>query len=103
MKIATLLILSLSLCLVAAGYPTPLRAQGQSASNPNAQSGRGRQDVVIRGETVGFVSVSPALEKQIEAKNGKKPAPNPGAMGPNAEVRSDGFTYVSPTAKGKKK
>jgi hypothetical protein len=94
--------LIISLCLLTAS-PALLWAQGQSGSNPNAHSGRGRENVVIRGETVGFVSVSPALQKAIEAKNGKKPDPNPGAMGPNAEVRSDGFTYVSPTAKGKKK
>ena len=92
-------IVTLSFLLLATAGIFPALAQNQG----NPASGKGKQTVTIRGETVGFVSVSPALENEIEKKYGKKPDPNPGAMGPNAEVRNDGFTYVSPSAKGKKK
>ena len=92
-------VVAFSFLLLATASMIPAMAQNQG----NAASGRGRQNVVIRGETVGFVSVSPALQDAIEKKYGKRPDPNPGAMGPNAEVRRDGFTYVSPSAKGRKK
>lgn len=92
-------VVALSFLLLATAGIFPALAQNQG----DAASGKEKNSVVIRGETVGFVSVSPALEKEIEKKYGKKPDPQPGAMGPNAEVREDGFTYVSPSAKGKKK
>lgn len=94
--------LTVALVVTMVGYSATSWAQGQSGSNPNAHSGDGRQNVVIRGETMGFVSVSPALQKAVERKNGKKSDPDPEAMGPNAEIRDDGFTYVSPSAQGKK-
>lgn len=99
-KIATLVIFFL--CLLG-GYSIPVQAQCQAADNPKASSGKGKKSIFIRGEEVGFVSVSPALRKKIEEKTGNKPDPDPGAMGPNAEVTSTGFTYVSPSAKGKAK
>ena len=80
----------------------PAWGQGQSDSKANVHSGRSSQEIVIRGEAVGFVSVSPALQKAIEARTGKKPDVDPQALGPNTELRNDGFTYVSPSAKGKK-
>ena len=92
-------VVTLSFLLLATAGIFPTLAQNQG----NAPSGKGKKTVFIRGEDVGFVSVSPALENEIEKKHGKKPDPNPGAMGPNAEVGNNGFTYVSPAAKGKKK
>ena len=70
-------------------------AQGQQTNKTEV--------VVIRGKVMGFASVSPALQKEIEAKHGKKPAPVANAMGPNAQVGKHGYTYVSPSAEGKGK
>jgi len=67
-----------------------------------AEPPRKTEVATIRGEVVGFSAVSPALQKQLEARNGKKPEPNPNAKGPNAHVGKHGFTYVSKQAKGKK-
>lgn len=53
---------------------------------------------VIRGKPVGFSSVSPALQKQLEAKYGKRVAPDSKANGSNAQVTKRGFVYVTPTA-----
>lgn len=83
------------------GNAPPSWGQGRSDSDAHGQSGHGRSSVVIRGESVGFVSVSPALQNALKVKHGKRSDPDPGAMGPNAEVRSDGFTYVSASARGK--
>ena len=52
----------------------------------------------IRGKIMGFSSVSPALQKEVEAKNGKKPAPDLQSKGPNSSVNKHGFAYVSPKA-----
>ena len=98
-----LLFLALPLCLLAGGFSISLLAQGPSGPNSNAASGKGKKSVFIRGEEVGFVSISPALQQSIAARSGNRANPNPGAMGPNAEVTSTGFTYVSPSAKGKAK
>ncbi len=34
----------------------------------------------IRGKVMGFSSVSPALQKELEAKHGNKPAPDPNSI-----------------------
>jgi hypothetical protein len=57
----------------------------------------------VKGKVVGYSNVSPALQKEIEAKYGKKPAPNPNAKGPNAQVSNRGFVYVSPNQPPAKK
>jgi len=67
------------------------------------QQGNKKETTTIRGKNMGFTSVSPALEKDIEAKSGKKAAPDPKSKGPNAYVGKHGFAYVSPEAEGKKK
>ncbi len=70
-----------------------LLAQGPGSGKTEA--------TVIRGKLMGYSAVSPALQRQIEAKYGKKPDPDPKAKGPNAQVGKHGFAYVSPSAEGK--
>jgi len=75
-------------------------AWAQSASPPpqaNAEA------TVIRGRQMGFTAVSPALQAAIEAKYGKKPAPDPKSKGRNAYVGKHGFAYVSQCAEDKRK
>ena len=67
------------------------------------QQGGKKQTTTIRGKNMGFTSVSPALQEEIAAKKGTKPAPDPNSKGPNAQVTKHGFAYVSPAAEGKKK
>lgn len=72
-------------------------AQGQG-------QGRGRTEVTtIRGKVMGFASVSPALQAEIEARYGRRPRPDPNSRGPNAQVGRHGFAYVSPEAEKKNK
>ena len=65
------------------------------------QSNNGKETTVIRGKVMGYSSVSPALIKELEAKQGKKPEAPP--KGPHVFVGQHGFAYVSPQAEGKKK
>lgn len=69
-----------------------------------SQLAPGKTEVAsVKGKVVGYSNVSPALQKEIEAKYGKKPAPNPNAKGPNAQVTNRGFVYVSPNQPQPKK
>ena len=86
-------VVALSFLLLATAGIFPAMAQNQG----NAAPGRGRQNVVIRGETVGFVSVSPALQDAIEKKYGKRPDPDPNSAGPNTFVSKHGFVRLSPS------
>lgn len=65
------------------------------------QQNNGKEITVIRGKVMGFASVSPALTKELEAKQGKKPEAPP--KGPHVFAGKHGFAYVSPHAEGKKK
>ncbi len=58
--------------------------------------------IVIRGKVMGLATASPALQKEIQAKYGAKPAPDPKVKGPNAQVGKNGFAYVSPHAEGRR-
>lgn len=74
-------------------------ASGLMAQGP---PNNGKEVTVIRGKVMGFASVSPALTKELQAKQqGKKPEAPP--KGPHAFVGQHGFAYVSPHAEGKKK
>ena len=55
-----------------------------------------KQTTVIRGKNMGFSVVSPVVQKAVDAKYGKKPAPDAKSKGPNATVSKHGFAYVSP-------
>ncbi len=55
-----------------------------------------KEVVVVRGKSVGFTSVSPALQAVVEKKYGKKSNPDSNAAGPNMFVGKHGFVRLSP-------
>jgi hypothetical protein len=86
------------------GLFLPLVLSAAACAQQGPQLAPGKTEVAsVKGKVVGYSNVSPALQKEIEAKYGKKSAPNPNAKGPNAQVTNRGFVYVSPNQPPAKK